>query len=630
MATVSISQASSLRAPSCSGVQKYRSENKCNASSYTVVSTATAITCACCRPAALCSRHLVARRQGQRQQLKKRDLLFRTVESQRRSSRTERSTSLRIFPRADVDAVVDFDRRDLKSLQEALEKIEVDLVTEANLKENGFRSTRRTKICCTIGPACCSFEQLEALAIGGMNIARLNMCHGTRQWHQNVIRSIRRLNAEKGYCVAIMVDTEGTEIHMGDLGGVSSVHAEDGEEWCFTVRQFDGPIPANTIQVKYEGFAEDVKAGDELVVDGGLVRFNVFEKIGPDVRCICTDPGLLLPRASLTFWRENNLVRGRSAMLPTLSSKDWLDIDFAIQERVDFIAVSYVRSPEVIKHLKSYVTSRLPEGGIGVFAKIEAIDSLSCLEDIIRVSDGAMVARGDLGAQIPLEQVPAVQKKVIDRCRDLNKPVMVASQLLESMIEYPIPTRAEVADVAEAVRQRADALMLSGESAMGFFPDKCMDVLRSVSLRIEHNDREEQPQTYNPPPQLSVALSDRVSEQICNSAAEMANNLGVDAIFVYTRRGFMASLLSRNRPDCPIFAFTESKSVRQRLNMQWGLIPFRLDFSNDMETDLKRTFVLLKARGMMKTGDLVVAVSDISPPSHEADLLQSIQIRNIP
>ncbi|KAL8105027.1 hypothetical protein AgCh_028988 [Apium graveolens] len=399
--------------------------------------------------------------------------------------------------------------------------IEVDSVTETELKENGFRSTRRTKLVCTIGPATCGFEQLEALAVGGMNVARINMCHGTRDWHKRVIERVRKLNEDKGYAVAIMMDTEGSEIHMGDLGGAPSAKAEDGELWTFTVRAFDAPRPERTITVNYDGFAEDVKVGDELLVDGGMVRFEVVEKIGPDVKCQCTDPGLLLPRANLTFWRDGSLVRERNAMLPTVSSKDWLDIDFGIAEGVDFIAISFVKSAEVINHLKSYIKARARDSDISVIAKIESIDSLKNLEEIILASDGAMVARGDLGAQIPLEQVPSAQQKIVQVCRQLNKPVIVASQLLESMIEYPTPTRAEVADVSEAVRQRADALMLSGESAMGQFPDKALTVLRSVSLRIERWWREEKRHEAMELPDIASSYSDSISEEICNSAAKM-------------------------------------------------------------------------------------------------------------
>nr|CAB3455848.1 unnamed protein product [Digitaria exilis] len=407
-----------------------------------------------------------------------------------------------------------------------LSPIDVDAATEAELRENGFRSTRRTKLVCTVGPATSSPDQLEALAVGGMNVARVNMCHGDREWHRGVIRAVRRLNEEKGFAVAVMMDTEGSEIHMGDLGGAASAKAED-----------------------------------------------------------------------------------------------WLDIDFGIAEGVDFIAVSFVKSAEVIKHLKSYIAARSRGSDIAVIAKIESIDSLKNLEEIIRASDGVMVARGDLGAQVPLEQVPSIQQKIVQLCRQLNKPVIVASQLLESMIEYPTPTRAEVADVSEAVRQRADALMLSGESAMGRYPEKALSVLRSVSIRIEKWWREEKRHEALELQGVSSSFSDKISEEICNSAAKMANGLGADAVFVFTKTGHMASLLSRCRPDCPVFAFTTSTSVRRRLNLQWGLIPFRLSFSDDMESNLNRTFSLLKARGMIQSGDLVIALSDV---------LQSIQVMNVP
>ncbi|ONM51736.1 Pyruvate kinase [Zea mays] len=268
-----------------------------------------------------------------------------------------------------------------------------------------------------------------------------------------------------------------------------------------------------------------------------MARFEVIEKIGPDVKCRCTDPGLLLPRANLTFWRDGSIVRERNAMLPTISSKDWLDIDFGIAEGVDFIAVSFVKSAEVIRHLKSYIAARSRGSDMAVIAKIESIDSLKNLEEIIRASDGAMVARGDMGAQVPLEQVPSIQQKIVQLCS------------------------------------------------------------------------------------VSSSFSDKISEEICNSAAKMANGLGVDAVFVFTKTGHMASLLSRCRPDCPVFAFTTSTSVRRRLNLQWGLIPFRLAFSDDMESNLNRTFSLLKARGMIQSGDLVIALSD---------MLQSIQVMNVP
>uniref|UniRef100_A0A5B6ZJ97 Pyruvate kinase n=1 Tax=Davidia involucrata TaxID=16924 RepID=A0A5B6ZJ97_DAVIN len=432
-----------------------------------------------------------------------------------------------------------------------------DVVSEGELREKGFLGVRKTKLVCTIGPACCSLEDLEKLALGGMNVARLNMCHNTREWHQDVIRKIKRLNEEKGFCVSVMIDTEGSQ-HVVDHGAPSSVKAEDGSIWFFTTEKFEGSRPF-TVQANYEGFSEGIKVGDELVIDGGMASFEVIEKVGNDLRCKCTDPGLLLPRAKLSFWRDGKLV-GKNYELPTLSTKDWSDIEFGISEGVDFIAMSFVNDADAVKHLKNYLSTKSSRS-IRVLAKIESLESLQKLEEIVEASDGIMVARGDLGVEIPLEQIPTVQEKITHVCRQFNKPVIVASQLLESMVEYPTPTRAEVADVSEAVRQYADALMLSGESAIGSYGNKALSVLQMTSRRMELWSREENRQSFLHQCQLGVSLPDRIAEQICNCAVEMANNLGVDAIFVYTKHGQMASLLSRNRPYPPIFAFTNDKST---------------------------------------------------------------------
>ncbi|XP_039828217.1 pyruvate kinase isozyme A, chloroplastic-like isoform X1 [Panicum virgatum] len=371
-----------------------------------------------------------------------------------------------------------------------------------------------------------------------------------------------------------------------------------------------------------------ILVGDELVIDGGMATFEVTEKIGNDLRCKCTDPGLLLPRAKLSFWRNGKLVE-RNFGLPTLSAKDWADIEFGIAEGVDCIALSFVKDDNDIKQLKAYLSRRSLEH-IKIFAKIESLESLKNLKDIIKASDGVMVARGDLGVQIPLEQIPAIQKSIVTLCRHLNKPVIVASQLLESMVEYPTPTRAEVADVSEAVRQYADAVMLSAESAIGAYPQKALSVLRVASERMESWSREESMQKLLPQHQLAVALPDRISEQICNCAVEMANNLAVDAIFVYTKNGHMASLLSRNRPNPPIFAFTDDAHSRKSMNLYWGVVPLYLPLSNSMEDNFKKTISLMKSKGSVKPGDTILLVSDYDlnrPCAAATSVFQSIQVR---
>ncbi|KAI3952101.1 hypothetical protein MKW92_032064 [Papaver armeniacum] len=501
----------------------------------------------------------------------------------------------------------------------------LDLVSERELKDRGFMGLRKTKLVCTIGPACSSAEQLESLALGGMNIARLNMCHNTREWHCDVIRNIKKLNQEKGFCISLMIDTEGSQMHMVDHGAATSVKAEDGSTWLFTTQKFEGYRPF-TVQTNYERFSEGITVGDVLVIDGGMASFEVIEKIGNDLSCKCIDPGLLLPRAKLSFWRDGKLV-GKKFGLPTLSAKDLSDIEFGVSEGADFIAVSFVNDANDIKHLKNYLSARSSES-TRVLAKIESLESLGNLEDIVEASDGIMVARGDLGVQIPLEQIPAVQEEIVHICRQLNKPVIVASQLLESMIEYPTPTRAEVADVSEVVRQYADALMLSGESAVGSHVDKALSVLRSASMRMELWSREENRQSLLSQRQLGVALPDRITEQICDCSVEMANNLGVDAIFVFTRHGQMASLMSRNRPNPPIFAFTDNSSTRMTLNLQWGITPLYMELSDDMDENIRKTFDILRTRGMVKEGDVVLVIADVTPTC-ATSAFQSIQVKTV-
>ncbi|PHT98224.1 Pyruvate kinase isozyme A, chloroplastic [Capsicum chinense] len=502
-----------------------------------------------------------------------------------------------------------------------------DVVSEREVKEKGFLGLRKTKLVCTIGPACSSLDELEKLAIAGMNVARLNMCHNTREWQQDVIRKIKKLNQEKGYSVAVMMDTEGNQIQVVDHGSSSSVKAEEDSIWYFTTEKFEGSRPF-TIQANYEDFAEGVNPGDEIVIDGGMATFEVIERAGNDLRCKCTDSGLLLPRAKLSFWRDGKIL-GRDYDLPTLSAKDWSDIAFGISEDIDFIAVSFVKDADAIKHLKDYLTTKSAKA-IKVLAKIESLESLRRLEEIVEASDGIMIARGDLGVEIPLEQIPSVQQDITYVCRQLNKPVIVASQLLESMVEYPTPTRAEVADVSEVVRQYADALMLSGESAIGSYGMKALSVLRTTSTRMEQSCREENRQTSLHQRKLGVSLPDQIAEQICNCAVEMADNLGVDAIFVYTRHGKMASLLSRNRPNSPIFAFTNDNSTRMALNLQWGVTPLLTDLSDDMEGNVKKTVELIKGKGgMIKKEDAILVVSDIIPISTAQTIFQSIQVMTI-
>eukprot|EP00250_Pteridium_aquilinum_P003824 c14101_g1_i1 orf=400-2205(-) len=471
--------------------------------------------------------------------------------------------------------------------------LKLDTIIEAELKENGLRSIRRTNLVCTIGPACCTLEQLDSLALAGMNIARLNMRHGTKEWHANVIHHIRKLNEEKGYSVAVMLDMEGGDVHVANIQGTPTVNTQYNSilgvlrNWL-AVRCI-APL-SNNLKAFFSGTCFVFRLAEVVFsLKGGSTSESLFED-------------------------------------QTLE-EDWTSVDFGIHESVDFIALPFATS-HAIKRLKSYILARASERSIRVVAKIEGRESLESLEDTLLLSDGVMVARGALGTQISLEQVPSVQQKIVNLCRQLNRPIMVASQLLDSMTQYPTPTRAEVADVSDLVRQQVDALMLSGESAMGQYPCKSLGVLRTVSLRMEDWCRKEKLHECIQLEQLGSTLFNKVSEEICNSAALMANELKADAIFVFTKQGYMASLLSRNRPECPIFAFTNSQDVKAHLNLLWGITPFILHFSEDMETNLEVTLTLLRARSVVKEGNLIIVVSDLAP-SCEKTMVESVQIRRV-
>lgn len=497
---------------------------------------------------------------------------------------------------------------------------------------------RKTKLVCTIGPASCAYESLARLAEGGMSVARLNMCHGDHAWHTAAIEAIRRVNADLGTSVAIMVDTEGSEVHTGELE--TPIELEEGAAVCLTVRQQpaparapldDGATPVIPVS-RYETLVDELLPGDSVVVDGGMVELVVEARVGPDVRCTSLERGLILSRAGLTFRRGGELIRGRSDLLPVITSKDWADVDFALAAGVDFIAVSFVRSADVLQSLRSYAAARCAALGSPppeLIAKVEALDCLRNLDSVIAASDGVMVARGDLGAQISVESVPAVQKAIVLRSRQLGKPCIVAHDLLRSMIALPVPTRAEVADVADAVRQRADALMLSGESAVGAHGPKALGVLRGVARRMEARVAADKGVLGAPAlPQIGATPDGRVSEELCASAALMANSLKAAAVFCYTRRGFMASFLSRCRPDPPIYAFTDAADVRRRLALRWGVVPLLMRFDVDPEANVRRSFGALRARGLLASGDLVVVVSDLRP--EQDNIIRSVQVRRVP
>ncbi|KAH0906317.1 hypothetical protein HID58_038144 [Brassica napus] len=405
---------------------------------------------------------------------------------------------------------------------------------------------RKTKIVCTVGPSTNTREMIWKLAEAAMNVARMNMSHGDHASHKKVIDLVKEYNAQsKDNTIAIMLDTKGPE-----------------------VRRVSTPTCAS---VNYDDFVNDVEAGDMLLVDGGMMSFMVKSKTKDSVKCEVVDGGELKSRRHLNA--EEKVQR---YLQPLVRSFDWEDIKFGVENKVDFYAVSIVKDAQVVQELKNYLKGCGVD--IHVIVKFESADSIPNLHSIITASDGAMVARGDLGAKLPIEEVPILQGKIINLCRSMGKAVIVATNMLESMIVHPTPTRAEVSDIAIAVREGADAVMLSGETAHGKFPLKAAGVMHTVALRTEATITT----SSEMPANLGQAFKNHLSEMFAYHATMMSNTLGISTV-VFTKTGFMAILLSHYRPSGTIYAFTNEKKIQQRLALYQGVCPIYMEFSGDAE-----------------------------------------------
>ncbi|CAD5164294.1 unnamed protein product [Musa acuminata subsp. malaccensis] len=460
-------------------------------------------------------------------------------------------------------------------------------------------SQRKTKIVCTIGPSCNTRDMIWKLAEAGMDVARLNMSHGDHESHQKIVDLVKEYNAQsKDHVIAIMLDTKGPEVRSGDV--THPILLKEGQEFNFTIKR--GISSENTVSVNYDDFVNDVEVDDILLVDGGMMSLTVRSKTADTVKCKVIDGGELKSRRHLN-------VRGKSATLPSITEKDWEDIKFGVDNQVDFYAVSFVKDAKVIHELKDYL--KRCNADIHVIPKIESADSVPNLQSIISASDGAMVARGDLGAELPIEDVPLLQEEIIRRCRSMQKPVIVATNMLESMINHPTPTRAEVSDIAIAVREGADAIMLSGETAHGKYPLKAVKVMHNVASKTESTISSTV--KHSIPAMVVQAVSgedfsqSRMSALFASHATAMANTVGTP-IIVFTQTGSMAILLSHYRPSSTIFAFTNEERVKQRLSLYHGVLPIYMQFSGDAEETFSRAIKFLLGHGHLKDGEYVTLV----------------------
>ena len=465
---------------------------------------------------------------------------------------------------------------------------------------------QKTRIICTIGPATKSFEMLQKMCEAGMNIVRLNMSHGDHDFHARVIQHIKTLNKTLKFPIPILLDTQGPAIRTGDLS--NELDLKQGDIVSVTTR---GPmdVEESSIHIDYADLPDAINVGDKITVDNGLINFEVLEKQERFMRCRVLDGGLLGSK------RHVNLP-GIRVNLPAITQKDTKDILFGLERDVDFIALSFVREAADIRQLKALMGEKV--GRVKTIAKIEDQEGVRNLEEIIKEADGIMVARGDLGVEINLEDLPNVQRTIVRLCAEYGKRVIVATHLLESMIHHPHPTRAEVTDVANAIYEEVDAVMLSGETTVGKYPVKCVEHLRRIALKAETI------------PGLQFAKNLRNTgnkQQLAAAAVQLAEGVKARGIVVITRRGLMADLVANCRPFFTnIYAFTNMSQPRRTMMLNRGVFSFRIDFSSDPEKTLQTAFRILKEREQFRVGDKLVIISDVLAEQR----VDSIQIRDIP
>lgn len=452
---------------------------------------------------------------------------------------------------------------------------------------------RRTKIVCTIGPSCNTQEQIENLLLHGMNVARVNFSHGTHAEHAQVIKHIRKAARKYKYSVPVLMDLQGPKIRVGRMkdGGQ---YLESGSIINLTADDVVGDN--KVIPIDYSGLAREAEIGNRILLDDGLLEFQITDKHSESLEAKVIVGGLLKSRKGV------NLPNVRIS-IPSLTEKDLKDLEFGIEQDVDLIALSFVRSAKDMRDIISRV--RAAGSQAGIIAKIEKPEALDAIDEIIEESDGIMVARGDLGIEIPTEQVPVVQKMIIEKCRMAGKPVITATQMLDSMITNPRPTRAESSDVANAVLDGTDAVMLSGETAAGAYPNEAVNVMDRICRSIE-----ERPQLYNSLGYRKPEWKEKqVIESLAYSCITIAENVEAKVISTITHSGNTARRIAKFRPSVPIVAFTESRKVRRQLNLVWGVYSVRLDELFDTDLSVKMMENYLKDSGMVKKDDRVIVAT---------------------
>lgn len=461
-------------------------------------------------------------------------------------------------------------------------------------RQAGIEHTfHRTKIVATIGPACDTYEKMLELAKAGVNVFRLNFSHGTQEDKARILSLIERMNEEEPFNISSLADLQGPKLRVGEIqNGLLEIN--NGDILTFTSKE-KVVGTKEKIYVSYPNLHEDVKVGDKILIDDGKLEVVVIE-VTPDddVKVAVTYGGILLPKKGVNL-------PDTDISLPALTEKDIADLEFILQHNVDWIALSFVRKAEDIIDLKKRIAEK--NSSSKVIAKIEMPSALKDLRNIILESDAVMVARGDLGVELPVEKVPMAQRDIIRKCIHRGKPVIVATQMMESMIDRIKPNRSEITDVANAVLEGADAVMLSAETATGKHPALVVETMRRIILEVEKTEyRYNREEDLKPLSHSPTFLSDA----ICYNACKIAKDANADALIGMTQSGYTAFTLSSYRPKSPLYIFTKVKSLVNQLSLSWGVRAFYYDEEISLDDIIFDQINILKERGFIKTDDVVI------------------------
>jgi pyruvate kinase len=453
--------------------------------------------------------------------------------------------------------------------------------------------SRRAKIICTIGPSSNTETVLRELMQLGMDVARLNFSHGSHRDHAQNIEALRRIAANEGRTICILQDLQGPKIRTGALKGHQPVVLQAGAQVTITGREIEGT--AEVISTTFKGLPQEVSAGSRILLSDGRIELRVRAVRGREVECEVVNGGTLAEHQGINL-------PGAGLSIPALTEKDRKDLEFGLAHGVDAVAISFVRSAADVRTVKEIIVAYRQD--VPVIAKLEKPQALEHLEEILEVADGVMVARGDLGVEMPPEKVPVIQKYVIRRAAEWRKPVIIATQMLESMIENPRPTRAEASDVANAIFDGTDAVMLSAETASGAYPREAVCMMAKIVVEAESNMA-----GFIQPRRRRKRRGLSISETICESIAHSAEDLDIAAIAVFTETGNTARMLSKYRPKSRIYAFSHVPAVCNRMNLLWGVLPVRRDHALNAEEMLSTAEQELLRTGRLSPGDVLGVVA---------------------